>query len=144
MSYDKASPNNKLMFTHVDFSWAMYRFLISHVEFRHSTRKFWRVKTTHERFFLRVKTGHFRIFMCQNQGLQVKREPCYMPNLVALGLMASDKKIFKDFGFFQFCCYGNQSFWRIQILSRNSEEDYGRNISVKFHQNPISSFREDV
>ena len=34
------------------------------------------------------------------------------------------------------------SFWRNQILSTNSEEDHGRNISVKFHQNPISSFRE--
>ena len=28
-----------------------------------------------------------------------------------------------------------------QIISRNSEEDRGRNISVKFHQNPLSSFR---
>ena len=35
------------------------------------------------------------------------------------------------------------SFVTMAILSRNSEEDYGRNISVKFHQNPISSFRED-
>ena len=54
----------------------MYQFLISPVEFRRSTRNFWRVKTTHERFFLRVKTGHFRIFMHQNPGLRVKREPC--------------------------------------------------------------------
>ena len=30
-----------------------------------------------------------------------------------------------------------------QILLRNSEEDHGRNISVKFYQNPISSFREE-
>ena len=30
-----------------------------------------------------------------------------------------------------------------QILSRNSEEDQGRNISVKFHQNLIRSFREE-
>ena len=29
------------------------------------------------------------------------------------------------------------------MLSRNSEDDHGRNISVKFHQNPISSFREE-
>ena len=43
--------------------------------------------------------------------------------------MVSDKKILKDF----FCCHGNQSFWN--NLSRNSEEEYGRNISVKFHQN---------
>ena len=34
-------------------------------------------------------------------------------------------------------------FEGIKILSRNSEEDYGRNISVKFHQNPKSSFREE-
>ena len=31
-----------------------------------------------------------------------------------------------------------------EIISRNSEEDHGRNISVKLHQNPISSLREDV
>ena len=67
-----------------------------------------------------------------------------MPNLVALGLMVSDKKIFKDFKKkIQFCCHGNQSFRRNQIISRNSEEDHGGNISVKFHQNPISSFREE-
>ena len=35
------------------------------------------------------------------------------------------------------------SFFRNQIISKNSEEDHGRNISVKFHQNPISSFREE-
>ena len=62
-----------------------------------------------------------------------------MPNLVAL--------IFQDFLRFQIClCFvakGNQSFRRNQILSRNSEEDHGRNISVKFHQNAISSFREE-
>ena len=26
---------------------------------------------------------------------------------------------------------------------KNSEEDHGRNISVKFHQNPTNSFREE-
>ena len=64
-----------------------------------------------------------------------------MPNLVALGLMVSDKKIFKDFIFLLVLL-----LWQLEFLkeSRNSEEDYGRNISVKFHQNPISSFREDV
>ena len=67
-----------------------------------------------------------------------------MPNLVALGLMVSDKKIFKDFKKKnKFCCHGNQSFLRNKILSRNYEEDHGRNISVKFHKNPISSFREE-
>ena len=29
------------------------------------------------------------------------------------------------------------------IFQKNFEEDHGRNISVKFHQNPISSFREE-
>ena len=34
-----------------------------------------------------------------------------MPNLVALSLMVSDKKIFKRFiFFFKFSCHGNQSF----------------------------------
>ena len=31
-----------------------------------------------------------------------------------------------------------------QILSRNSKEDHGRNISVKFHQNRIGSFTEKM
>ena len=43
-----------------------------------------------------------------------------MPNLVALRLMVSDKKIFKDFIFFKFRCHGNQSFRQNQILLRNS------------------------
>ena len=57
--------------------------------------------------------------------------------------MASDKKIFKDFIFFLVFL-----LWQLQFLKESnsfnkSEEDYGRNISVKFHQNPISSFREE-
>ena len=64
-----------------------------------------------------------------------------MPNLVALSYMDSDKKIFSKISkMFKFYCHGNQSFWRIQIRSRNSEEDNERNISVKFQ---ISSFREE-
>ena len=31
----------------------------------------------------------------------------------------------------------------IKFFSRNSEEDHARNIPVKFHQNPISGFREE-
>ena len=31
----------------------------------------------------------------------------------------------------------------IKLFKKNSEEDHSRNISVKFHQNPISSFREE-
>ena len=61
-----------------------------------------------------------------------------MPNLVALGLMVSDKKIFKDFKKISVLLP-----WQPELLKEsNSEEDHGRNISVKFHQNPTSSFRE--
>ena len=66
-----------------------------------------------------------------------------MPNLVALSLMVSDKKIFKDFKNFYVLLPWQPEFKRNQILSRNSEEDHDRNISVKFHQNPISSFGEE-
>ena len=66
-----------------------------------------------------------------------------MPNLVALGLMVFDKKISKISKKIKFCCHGNLSFIRNQILSRHSEEDHGRNISANFHQNWISSFREE-
>ena len=45
MSYDKASLNNKPMFTHADLSWAVYRFL-SCVEFRRSTQKFSQQRTS--------------------------------------------------------------------------------------------------
>ena len=34
-------------------------------------------------------------------------------------------------------------FEGIKLLKKNSKEDHGRNISVKFYQNPISSFREE-
>ena len=67
-----------------------------------------------------------------------------MPNLVALGLMVSDKKVFKDFKIFLVLLPWQPQFLKNQILSRYSEEDHGKNISVKFHQNLISSFREDV
>ena len=40
MAYDKASPNNKPMFTHVDLSRDVYQFYVSRVEFRRSTRNF--------------------------------------------------------------------------------------------------------
>ena len=36
-----------------------------------------------------------------------------------------------------------RDFKRNQIISTDFKEDHGRNISVKFHQNPISSFREE-
>ena len=66
-----------------------------------------------------------------------------MPNLVALGLMASDKKIFKDFIFFLVLLLWQPEYLKESNSLKKSEEDYGRNISVKFHQNSISSFREE-
>ena len=59
-----------------------------------------------------------------------------MPNLVALGLMVSDKKIFKDFKKFSVLLP-----WQPEFLKES--KDHGGNISVKFHQNPISSFSEE-
>ena len=57
--------------------------------------------------------------------------------------MVSDKKIFKVFKFFfSFVAMAITVFDGIKFFQENSEEDHGRNISVKFHQNPISSFRE--
>ena len=67
-----------------------------------------------------------------------------MPNLVALGFMVSDKKIFKDFKKkFSFVAMATRVFEGIKLFKKNSEEDHGRDISVKFHQNPIGSFREE-
>ena len=66
-----------------------------------------------------------------------------MPNLVALGLMVSDKKIFKDLKKFSVLLPWQPGFLK-ESNYFNSEEDHGGNISVKFHQNLISSFREDV
>ena len=34
-------------------------------------------------------------------------------------------------------------FEGIKLFQKNFEEDNGRNISVKFHQNPIRSLREE-
>ena len=66
-----------------------------------------------------------------------------MPNLVALGLMVSDKKIFKDFKKISVLLPWQPEFLKESNYFSNSEEDHGGNISVKFHQNPISSFREE-
>ena len=66
-----------------------------------------------------------------------------MPNLVALGLMFSDKKIFKDLKKFSVLLQWQPEFLKESNYFKNSEEDHGGNISVKFHQNPISSFREE-
>ena len=66
-----------------------------------------------------------------------------MPNLAALSLTVSDK-IFKDFIFFLVMLPWQTDFLNESNSFKKSEEDYGKNISVKLHQNPISSFREDV
>ena len=65
-----------------------------------------------------------------------------MPNLIALALMVSDKKIFKNLKKKSVLLSWQPEFLKNQIISRNSEEDHGMNISVEFHQNPISSFRD--
>ena len=66
-----------------------------------------------------------------------------MPNLVALGLMVSDKKIFKDFKNFYVLLPWQPELLKESNYFKNSKEDHGRNISVKFHQNPMGSFREE-
>ena len=66
-----------------------------------------------------------------------------MPNLVAVGLMVSNKKIFKDFKKFSVLLPWQPEFFKESNYFKNSEEDHGGNISVKFHQNPVSSFREE-
>ena len=59
-----------------------------------------------------------------------------MPNLIALSLMVSDKKNFKDLKKkISFVSMATRVFEGRN--SRNSEEDHCRNISVKFHQNLI-------
>ena len=65
-----------------------------------------------------------------------------MPNLVALSLMVSNQDFQKFQNFLSFVAMATRIFEGIS-LSRNSEKDHGRNISVKFHQNLISSFREE-
>ena len=66
-----------------------------------------------------------------------------MPNLVALGLMVSDKKIFKDFKKFSVLLPWQPEFLKESNYFKKSEEDHGGNNSVKFHQSPISSIREE-
>ena len=57
--------------------------------------------------------------------------------------MVSDKKIFKDLKKFSVLLPWQPEFLKESNYLRNSEEDHARNISVKFHQNPVSSFREE-
>ena len=67
-----------------------------------------------------------------------------MPNLVALGIMVSYKKIFKDLKkHLSFVAMATRVFEGIKLFQKNFEKDHGRNISEKFHQNPISGFREE-
>ena len=66
-----------------------------------------------------------------------------MPNLVALGLMVSDKKIFKYFKKNSVLLPWQPEFLKESNYFKNSEEDHGGNISVKFHQNARSSFSEE-
>ena len=52
--------------------------------------------------------------------------------------MVSDKKILKISNI-KFCYHGNQTFYRNQNLSGYSKDEYGRIISLKFHQNWLVS-----
>ena len=61
-----------------------------------------------------------------------------MPNLVALSL------IFKDFENYLVLLPWQPEFLKESNSFQNSEEDHGRNISVKFHENRMSSFREEA
>ena len=66
-----------------------------------------------------------------------------MPNFVALGTMVSDKKIFKDFKKFSVLLPWQPEFFEgikffQEILKRTIPGTF-----LKFHQNPISSFREE-
>ena len=65
-----------------------------------------------------------------------------MPNLVALGLVVSDKRFSKITNILSFVTMATRTFEGSNCF-KNCEKDYGRNISVKFHQNWISSFREE-
>ena len=67
-----------------------------------------------------------------------------MPNLVALSLMVSDKKIFKiSKKKKSFVAIATRVFGGIKFFQKILKRNHGRNISVKFRQNPIRSFRED-
>ena len=68
-----------------------------------------------------------------------------MPNLVALSLVVYDKKIFKDLKKIKVLLPWETEFLKeSNSFKKKPVKDHGRNISVKFHQNRISSFREDV
>ena len=59
------------------------------------------------------------------------------------GFWQEDFKRFKIF--LSFVAMATRIFDGIKFLKKNAEEDHGRNISVEFHQNPMSSFKvEDV
>ena len=66
-----------------------------------------------------------------------------MPNVVALRLMVSDKKIFKDFKNFLVLLPWQPEFLKESNYLKKFCRGPWQNNSVKFHQNPISSFREE-
>jgi len=78
--------------------------------------------------------------------IQCKRTSrwCYIPNMKALGLVVSDKKILK-------VSFQKPIYWHRDILMQPTGTvwttligDHPGIISVKFGQNPISGSREDV
>ena len=66
-----------------------------------------------------------------------------MPNLAAVSLMVSDK-IFKDFKNLNFVANWQPEFLKESNSFKNSEEDHGRNISVKFHQNLTRCLKKNL
>ena len=64
-----------------------------------------------------------------------------MPNYALWFLTRS---FFKDFNFFKVLLPWQPELFKESNYFNNFKEDHVRNISVKFHQNPMSSFREDV
>ena len=57
--------------------------------------------------------------------------------------MVSDMKIFKDFKKFSVLLPWQPELLQESNYFKKSEEDHDRNMPVKFHQNLISSFREE-
>ena len=66
-----------------------------------------------------------------------------MPNLVALGLKVSDKKIFEDINSFSVFLPWQPELLKESNSFKHSEQDHVRNISVTLHQNWMGSFRDE-
>ena len=74
-------------------------------------------------------------------------EWCFTPLLTVFQSCHGDGFCQEDFKRFQkflsFVAISTRDFEGIKFFQSKSEEDHGRNISVKFHQSRISIFREE-